>query len=376
MSVQDGSANHGSRGSVVKTAGISLVLAAVAVFPAAGSLRADADSIRAAFGIPEIGYAVVSADSVLEVETLGFQRAGEAVPSGPDDRFHLGSCTKAITGLMAGGMVHRGEVAWDSRFFDLCPEFQPGSHAGYGDITLVDLLSHRGWLRPLTEDEEFPDPNGFTGDASEQRQKFVEWVLTLDPVDTEERYSYSNAGYSAAAVMLERASGSTWEELVKGLGEELGLEFGLSWPNAADSLQPWGHRAGGGGLIPTPPTDPYDLRWVKPARDINMSISEYAEFLRMQLHGLRGDGPILSREEYEFLHSGVPDHYSIGWAWGVNGEGHLVSAHSGSADTFWCYARVIKEVDRAYGVFANCGSESCDEGARKLLPRLVKEYGN
>ncbi len=357
---------------------LSLLTALVAFSGPASSqsLEADADSIRKAFDIPEIGYVVASSDSILEAKTLGFKRANAAIPAEPGDRFHLGSCTKAITGFIAGLMVKRGHVDWDTRFFDLCPELAGASNPTYNDITLVDLLSHRAWLQPLTEDEEFPDTDRFEGDASEQRYQFVAWALTLEPVKTEEKHSYSNAGYSAAAVMLERASGKTWEELVMDLGSELDLDFGLSWPNAADPSQPWGHRGGSGKLIPTPPSDIYNLHWVEPAGDINMTITDYARFLQMQLRGLQGFGPLLNQKDYEFLHSGMPDHYSIGWAWGVNGKGHLVSAHSGSADTFWCYARVIKDVDRAYAVFANCGSEQCDTGIRKLLVRLMEEYGN
>jgi D-alanyl-D-alanine carboxypeptidase len=339
-------------------------------------LEADADRIRTSFSIPEMGYVVVSADSILEVRTLGFKRADAQTPAEPGDRFHLGSCTKAITGLIAGVMVGRRQIAWHTRFFDLCPEIERESNIAYRDMTLVDLLSHRAWLQPLTEDEEFPTRDRFEGSVSDQRYKFVAWALTLAPVETEEKHSYSNAGYSAAAVMLERASGKSWEALVRDLGEELELDFQFSWPNTADVSQPWGHRNVNGELTPTSPGDDYDLHWVEPAGDINMSITDYARFLQMQLRGLRGDGPLLSQQEYEFLHSGMPDHYSIGWAWGVNNKGHLVSAHTGSADTFWCYSRVIKEVDRAYAVFANCGSEACDAGVRKLLVRLMEEYGN
>ena len=231
-------------------------------------------------------------------------------------------------------------------------------------------------MQPLTEDEEFPETDRFKGSVSEQRYQFVAWVLTLDAVETEEKHSYSNAGYSAAAVMLERASGKMWEELVMDLGRELDLDFRLSWPNVADPAQPWGHWVRNDSLVSTPPTESYNLHWVEPAGDINMTVADYGRFLQMQLRGLNGRGPLLSQKEYEFVHSGMPDHYSIGWAWGVNAKGHLVSAHSGSAETFFCYGRIIKDVDRVYAVFANCGSEQCDSGIRKLLIRLMAEYGN
>lgn len=348
-----------------------IMLVAAFVSVRGQNLSEFADSIRQEYGIPELGYAVVSSDSVLEIATLGFKRANSTITAEPNDRFHLGSCTKAITGFVAALMVKRNVIQWDTRFFDLYPELKASSDSTYYDMTLVDLLSHRAGIQPLTEDEEFP-PHGFFQGSNSQRYQFVAWVLGKKPVELEEGYSYSNAGYSAAAIMLEKASGKTWEELVKDLGRELGLDFGFSWPNIADSTQPWGHRTEDSNLIPLPPSDTYDLLWVEPAGDINMSISDYVKWVQFNLQGLKGAGPLLNKQEYEFLHYGMPDHYAIGWTWGINGKGHKVSAHDGSADTFYCWAYIIREIDRAYILLANSANKP---GVKELLKILMKRYG-
>ncbi len=342
-------------------------------------LNSIADSIRLEYNIPELGYAVVSADTVFEINCLGIKRAGSKIAAEPNDRFHLGSNTKAITGLIAALLVKENKLSWDTKFFDLSPELKPNSNSAYYNMTLLDLLGHRAKIQPLTDGEEFPNPQvcTFKGDASSQRYQFVEWVLTLDPVETEESVSYSNAGYSAAAVMLEKASGKSWEDLVLGLGNRIGLNFGFSWPNICDASQPWGHWYVENKLIPTPPTDSYRLCWVEPAGDINMSITDYTKFVQLQLQGLQGKSSLLSKEEFEYMHYGLPesDHYSIGWTWAINKNNHHVSAHNGSADTFYCFAYIIKEIDKAYVVLANCGSEQADNGVRQMLLALMKKYG-
>jgi len=349
-----------------------LALLVVAFAPAQGEdLRTIADSIRQEYGIPEFGYAVFSSDSIMEIATMGFKRAHSDIAAEPNDRFHLGSCTKAITGLVAGLMVKRGLIQWDTKFFDLYPELKQGSDTAYYGMTLVDLLSHRARIQPLTEEEEYPSDGAFTGSGT-QRYQFVAWVLRKKPVESDEPYSYSNAGYSAASIMLEKASGKTWRELVRDLGAELGVDFGFSWPNIADSNQPWGHDMKDGNLVPLPPSDPYRLRWVEPAGDINMNLPDYAKFLQINLKGLKGESRLLSREEFEFLHFGIPDHYAIGWTWGVNAEGHRVSAHDGSADTFYCWAYLISEIDRGYIVVANSANK---EGAKAFLRILLNTYG-
>lgn len=337
-----------------------------------------ADNIRKEYKIPEIGYAVLTSDSILEMNILGFKRADTEIKAEPDDQFHLGSNTKAITGFIAALLVKQKKIGWDTKFFDLNPEIKSNSKPAYYDMTLMDLLTHRARIRPLTDGDEYPNPivGKFKGDTTTQRYEFVKWVLSLDPVESEEKISYSNAGYSAAAVMLEKASGKTWEDLVLDLGEKLGVRFGFSWPNINDPSQPWGHWGVDNKLIPTPPSDSYRLFWVEPAGDLNMNLPDYAKFIQLQLLGLAGRSSLLSKEEFEFLHYGVPepDHYSIGWSWAVNQKGQHVSAFNGSAETFYCFAYIIRDIDTAYIVFANCGSEKAEAGVRKLLAFLIKKF--
>lgn len=336
-----------------------------------------ADNIRKEYKIPEIGYAVVTSDSILEMNILGFKRAGTTIKADPDDRFHLGSNTKAITGFIAALLVKQKKVDWETKFFDLNPELKSNSKPAYYDMTLVDLLTHKARIQPFTDGDEYPNPivGKFKGDKSTQRYKFVEWVLTLEPVKSEERISYSNAGYSAAAVMLEKASGKSWENLVLDLGEKLGVRFSFSWPNINDPSQPWGHWGVDDKLIPTGPDDSYRLSWVEPAGDLNMNLPDYAKFIQLQLLGLNGRSSLLSKAEFELLHYGVPepDHYSIGWSWAINQKGQHISAFNGSAETFFCFAYIIRDIDMAYVVFANCGSEQAATGVRKLLAYLIKK---
>jgi len=363
-----------------KTVIITIIIVAFSPSLESQDLKSFADSIRIKYNIPEIGYAAFSADSIFEIDCLGIKRYGTNTKAEVDDRFHLGSNTKAITGLIAAILVKESKINWDTQFFDLCPELTSGSKPAYEYITLLDLLGHRAKLQPLTDGEEFPNPQAckFKGDVSSQRYQFVKWVLTLDPVETEEKVSYSNAGYAAAAVMLEKAAGKSWEELVEELGKKTGLDFGFSWPGICDDSQPWGHWYVDDRIVPSPPNDSYRISWVEPAGDLNMSMPDYVKFIQLQLLGLQGRSSLLSKEEFENMHYGLPEseHYSIGWTWAINNNNHHISAHNGSAETFYCYAYIVREINRAYVVMANCGSELADSGVRRMLMALIKKYGN
>jgi CubicO group peptidase (beta-lactamase class C family) len=356
-----------------------LVLALVIFISSAGaqdqSHQSVADSIRIEYGIPEIGYAVVSADSIIEINTLGFKMIHKEYAAEPNDKFHLGSIAKSVTGLVAALLLKQEKIEWDTKFFDLMPELKQESDSRYWDMTLVDLLGHRAWLQPFTDENEYPDRKLFSGSVAEQRRQFVAWALKLEPIVTDEPFSYSNAGYSAAAVMLERVSGKTWEDLILELGNQLGLDFGFSFPDTVNHSQPWGHSEVDSQLVPGPPSDVENLFLVAPAGDLNLSINHLAKLIQINLRGLQGRCPLLSQEEFEFLHYGLEDHYSIGWSWGINDKGHHISAHTGSAGTFFCLVYISREVDRGYVLVANSGTERTENGLIELRRFLVRKHG-
>lgn len=69
-----------------------LALLLLPVTAAAQLFKPMADSIRKAYDIPALGYAVVSADSILEMQLLGEKKNG--VPVTMNDRFRIGSIPK------------------------------------------------------------------------------------------------------------------------------------------------------------------------------------------------------------------------------------------------------------------------------------------
>ncbi|MEZ4786797.1 MAG: hypothetical protein R2790_02680 [Flavobacterium haoranii] len=67
-----------------------------------------ADSIRTTFNIPEISYAVISGDSILEIATVGKHSLNLPDLASLEDRFHIGSNTKAMTAFIIAKYVEKG----------------------------------------------------------------------------------------------------------------------------------------------------------------------------------------------------------------------------------------------------------------------------
>src|SRR5688500_847188 len=129
----------------------TIFIIAISLTIKAQDLQKFADSIILVNQIPELGFAVVSTDNILELQPLRFHRTdlkNEQTKAKHSDYFHLGSNTKAITGFVAAYLVENNKIKWTTKFFDLFPNWKKQSDPAYYEITLVDLLSHRAKIQP------------------------------------------------------------------------------------------------------------------------------------------------------------------------------------------------------------------------------------
>ncbi|MES2827297.1 MAG: serine hydrolase [Bacteroidota bacterium] len=341
----------------------------------AQTLSKTADSLRIASEIPEMAYAILSSDSLLVTNTFGFHRStlkNDETKALLDDYFHLGSNTKAITGLIAAYLVEQKKISWTAKLFALFPEWKAAANPAYYEVTLADLLSHRARIKPFTSGTEFQTLPKFEGTKSAKRKLFAYYLLTNEPLaKNAETYNYSNAGYSIAALMLEQASGKTWEDLVdEVLNKKLHLRYKFGWPNRTDSKQPSGHWLEDKVLTPLDSTTAYNLNLIEPAGDISMPLADYAKLIQMNLEGLEGENNFLKAQTYNYLHYGLPK-YAIGWL-NVNTADKHSSEHAGSAGTFYCYTHINRDKNIAYIIMANSATEKALDGVFKLFNSMVK----
>ena len=70
------------------------------------------------------------------------RRLGTDTPVTINDRFHIGSDTKAMTALLAGMLVEEGKFRWNTTVGEIYPELVDKMSKGVKDITLEQLLSH------------------------------------------------------------------------------------------------------------------------------------------------------------------------------------------------------------------------------------------
>lgn len=340
------------------------------------STAAFADSVRNAFHIPELSYAVTSSKKIMEMAALGKHSVDLPDTAALNDRFHIGSNTKAMTAFLIAKYVEQGKLKWSTRFFDLFPGWKKTSHPAYAGITLQQLLSHRAGIPPF-QGENDPEIPSFKGSHQQQRKQFARFVLTQEPVmpDKENPFVYSNAGYTLAALMVEKVTGNSWEQLLqKVFNNDLKLDVKLSWPENQRHKDTWGHLSENGKLAPVPSSYDYHLDYTEPAGDINIRLTDYARFIQMNLEGLSGKDDYLKAATWRFLHNGMP-HYAMGW-FNITENNGTFSSHTGTgAFTYYSNVQIDREKKIAYIVFANAYNDDTKQGVRLLMRKLKENYG-
>ena len=155
---------------------------------------------------------------ILAAGAVGTRRIGTNTPVTINDRFHIGSDTKAMTSLLAAMLVEEGKLRWNITVGEIYPELVDKMSKGVKDITLEQLLSHTSGI-PGDSMEHVPLISfSVTDDAGNLDVMRYTLVSRLVPLPLHgapgERFEYSNLGYTLAGAMMEKVTGKTWEELV------------------------------------------------------------------------------------------------------------------------------------------------------------------
>jgi D-alanyl-D-alanine carboxypeptidase len=373
------------------------VLAQAALGPVAAAhvtphqLHEILDSARAAAGVPALGGAIVTRDSVLMFDAVGLRRAGGTVPVRSTDLFHIGSNAKAMTAGWIAQQVDEGRIAWTTTIADVFPDLAYDMRAEYRSVTLLDLLSHQsGFPADALEGacaRRLPVPPECrfdNGPPRAERRRALAWAIRQPPVAERGTFAYSNVGYVIAAALVEERLGEDFESsIVTRLLAPLGITtigFGAAGTPGTED-QPWGHRPERGGTLrPIPPGPLADLPAIYGASgDVHLSLSDWGIWVRTVLRAEAGLPSSWKPETARVLTTPVTaidstNSYALGWGVAVltrNGKTERVLGHQGSNGM--SSADLLLFPDAGYGVLVatNAGGRAAAEVASKAKLRLV-----
>jgi CubicO group peptidase (beta-lactamase class C family) len=110
------------------------------------SLDAWLDSLRAQQNIPAMAAIVMRADTILVRGVARVRRSGVPGAITVQDRFQLGSNTKAITATLIATFVEAGKLSWATTLGDIFPEIRDSMSSEFKGATVEQLLSHHAHI--------------------------------------------------------------------------------------------------------------------------------------------------------------------------------------------------------------------------------------
>ncbi len=254
-------------------------LAAPATAAEPRDISAELEAVRAKYKVPACASAVIENGRITAIGATGLRRADRDTRVTTDDIWHIGSCTKTMTGALIGMLVDEGKLRWDMSIAEAMPGVP--SHAGWRKVTLWHLVSQRSGIGQMSSGA-WRTLDAGKGLPREQRATFAKSLLATAPAQPPGKYAYSNSGYGLLGAIIERAADTSYEEMLrKRIFAPLALKTaGFGAPGTPGKLdQPWGHRRSGNKLTPVEPSPGHQFPpALAPAASVHMSLADFARF--------------------------------------------------------------------------------------------------
>ena len=344
---------------------------AALVLLATGTTAAAAQSDRAALvkkldslagsGVLENRAAGIAAAVVRGNDTLLLKGYGKAdvewnVPMPADAMFEIGSVTKQFTAVALLQLRDEGKLSLDDPITKWLPDFDTRGNK----VTLRRLLDHTSGIKGLTEMPEFGNlamNARFPRDSAYALIKRYPFEFA-----TGEAQIYNNSAFWLLGLVVEKASGGTYEDYVeKKLFEPLGMKRSM-YCNSSENVERRAHGYGvQNGVVRRAPMNVHT--WPFSAGSLCSTAGDMVTWLKA-LHG----GKVLSPKSYaelitpSKLNDGTPLRYGMGIAVGKDIRGLNFIGHGGGISGFVSEATWYPDAQAAIVVLMNSNG-NIDPGA-------------
>lgn len=152
-----------------------------------------------------MGSILIARDGkVLVTKGYGSANLELDVPNTPQTKFRLGSITKQFVSMAIMQLEERGKLKVTDpicQYLENCPD-------AWKPITIHHLLSHTSGIWNFTSSPDYSKQWMLPSRPAKTMEKFRDKPLDFEPGS---KWSYSNSGYILLALILEKASGLSYE---------------------------------------------------------------------------------------------------------------------------------------------------------------------
>jgi CubicO group peptidase (beta-lactamase class C family) len=199
----------------IRAARILFLLLVVGSAPAAGQappveLDTWVERARREFDVPGIAVAIVKDGRLVVAKGYGVRTLGKPDPIDGDTVFGIASNTKAFTTAALSILADEGKLSWDDPVTKHLPWFAMADPYVSREITVRDLVTHRAGLGLGGGDLLWWPPTDLT------REEIARGARGVPPASSfRSRYAYNNVLFVAAGLVVDAASGRTWDDVIR-----------------------------------------------------------------------------------------------------------------------------------------------------------------
>jgi CubicO group peptidase (beta-lactamase class C family) len=339
------------------------------------ALESKLSELSAELQVPGVAAGVLL-DGREEYAFYGVTSVENPLPVDETTLFQFGSTGKTYTATALLRLVEEGKVDLQAPVQAYLPEFEVADRDVASRVTVLQLLNHTaGWEGDMMDD------TGEGDDALEQYVARMRRLVQVTPLGA--AVSYNNASVCVAGRILEKLTGSTYEQAIKDLLlRPLGLDHTLFFPNEIMTRRfVVGHTRHDDGRVTV------SRRWAlprggNPAGGMSATAADQLGWARFHLgDGTAPDGTRLLRPETlalmrqptaDMRGSALGDEVGISWLLRDVGGVRLVG-HGGT--TIGQHSEFVLVPERAFGFasMTNCGPNG-SELNEALLRWALEHY--
>lgn len=293
--------------------------------------------------IPGLAVAVVRGSDVISAKGYGLANVEHQVPVTADTIFQSGSLGKMFTAAGVMLLVEDGKIA----LADPIQKYLPDAPASWQAVTVRHLLTHTSGIGDYTN-----GPLDLRKDYTEEQLASLTYDATLE-FEPGARFKYSNTGYLLLGIVIRRASGKFYGDL---LDERVFKPLGMKTTRVISEAAVVPHRAAGYTLVKN------ELRnqgWVSPSLNTTADGALYFSLKDLLAWdaAVRG-GRLLSAASWNAvfqpvrLADGKMSGYGFGWSIGTRG-GRPVYRHGGAWQGFKTHYALFHHGSLSIVVLAN-----------------------
>jgi CubicO group peptidase (beta-lactamase class C family) len=313
--------------------------------------------------VPGVAIAVIRGGKVILAKGYGEANVEHHVPVSRETVFQSGSIGKQFTAVAVMLEVEDGKLALD----DPITKYFPDAPAGWHRITIRNLLTHTSGIPGYSSNVNL------RSDYSEDELLKIAYGLALE-FEPGTRWSYSNTGYALLGIIIHRASGQFYGDVLR---DRVFIPLGMKTARVISEADIVANRSAGYQLVHG---EIKNQDWVAPTLNtmadgsLYLSLNDYIAWDR----GLRANA-LLTPKSWSAIYTPVTlksgRTYPYGFGWDVDRAlGEPWYHHAGAWQGFETLISRYLGDDLTVVVLANLSDAITDrfvDGITRILdPRL------